>query len=51
MGILFHFSIAIIHGLISFFFSMSAVLLLYLLNHSKNILFIKPKSLKSWDLK
>ena len=46
MGILFHFAIAIIHGLISFFFSMSAVLLLYLLDHSKNIAFIKFKSTK-----
>jgi len=42
-GVLFHFSIMIFHGLVSFFFTMSAALILYLIPNNKNF---KLKDLK-----
>lgn len=46
LGVLFHFSIAIIHGLVSFFFTMTAIVVLYLHDHSKYIPMSKWKIFK-----
>lgn len=43
LGLFFHFSIMIFHGLVSFFFTMSAALILYLMPNNKNF---KLKDLK-----
>lgn len=46
-AILFHFSIIIIHGIFSFFFSMLAIIIVYLLNYYKPLNFNLCKSKKS----
>lgn len=48
LGIIFHFSIIIIHGLVSFFFTMSAALFLYLIPNNKNYLLKQLKNKKTW---
>lgn len=46
LGIAFHFGIVLIHGLVSFFFAMSAALLLYLRPKTDHITFLGFKKLK-----
>lgn len=47
-GLSFHFLIVLIHGLISFYFTMASALLLYLSNYQTGYNFSKLKPLKLW---
>ncbi len=47
-GLCFHFLIILIHGLISFYFTMAAALLLYLSDYRSDYNFTNIKSLKLW---
>lgn len=48
LGIVFHFSIVIVHGLISFYFTMVAALVLYLSNYYQEYHFTSFKLITKW---
>lgn len=50
IGVLFHFFIALVHGLVSFGLTMIAILILYFFPKDKNIKFKKYKIQKIYDL-